>query len=350
MSDSAGERITALIEHAPNARERTVASQWVELTSDQNWTSQRGRVPSVTPTVRPCGPRTNAPPCARSSSFCAMSLLDSAGLLVPAQLDMSILLTTDGITSGLRQQARVVTTISDSWSGLTSAGVSTVWTAESAVMTETTPTLAEPNIPVHKLAAWLTFSLELGADAVGGVVGLISELGVLLRDAATIVVEDAYCVGTGIGQPTGLITALVGTPSVVAPTTAAAFARADVRKLQAALAPRWQSNASWVMSLPTIGAIASFETTAGSQAFPSIDNAPPSLLHRRVVEVWSMRGADEINTAATSPNRIAVYGDCKQFVVVDKLGSTRAFVPHVFDQATGRPSWQRGLILPASYG
>jgi HK97 family phage major capsid protein len=44
-------------------------------------------------------------------------------------------------------------------------------------------------------------------------------------------------------------------------------------------------------------------------------------------------------------NKVIILGDFKRgFIIVDRLGMSTELVPHLFDQATGRPTGQRGLL------
>src|SRR5262249_8362229 len=65
----------------------------------------------------------------------SMSTTDSAGgAMIPLTLDPAVRLTSNGSVNPLRQIARVVTTVTDTWQGVTSAGVTAEWTAEAAEM------------------------------------------------------------------------------------------------------------------------------------------------------------------------------------------------------------------------
>ncbi|WP_433626771.1 phage major capsid protein [Nocardia sp. CA-120079] len=270
----------------------------------------------------------------------AMSSTDTAGgFMVPLTLDPAILLTSSGSVNPLRQISRVVQTSTDSWNGVTSAGVTAEWVAEATEVAEATPTLAQPSIPVYKGDVWCPFSVEIEGDAVG----FMTELGMIMRDAADQLTATAYTTGSGTGQPTGIITALVAasTPIVTGDGTEA-LAASDPYKLQNALAPRWQPNAAWNANLTTLNTLRQFETTNGSLKFPELTGNPPRLLNRTVYENSNMDGA--INAAATEANYLLLYGDFKQFVIVDRLGSTLELVPHLMG-ANRRPTLQRGALL-----
>jgi HK97 family phage major capsid protein len=80
------------------------------------------------------------------------------------------------------------------------------WTAEAAEVADASPTLGSPSIPVYKGDAFVPFSFEVQGDAVN----FMQELGKLLVDGAEQLNATAYTTGTGSGQPTGIITSLVG--------------------------------------------------------------------------------------------------------------------------------------------
>ncbi len=156
--------------------------------------------------------------------------------MVPLTLDPAILLTNAGTINPLRRVSRVVQTVTDNWNGVSSAGVTANWYAEHAEVSDDSPTLAQPTIPVHRGSSFIPFSFKFGMDAPNA----LAELQKLLLDGADRLMSTAYTTGTGTGQPTGIITALAGTASVITPTTAEAFAAADIYKLIEALPPRWQ--------------------------------------------------------------------------------------------------------------
>ncbi|MFV8312163.1 phage major capsid protein [Mycobacteroides chelonae] len=266
----------------------------------------------------------------------AMSTTDSAGgYMIPLTLDPAIMLTSSGSINPLRQISRVVQTATDTWQGVTSAGVSAEWTAEAAEVADASPTLGNPSIPVHKGDAFVPFSFEVQGDAVG----FMSELGKLLTDAAEQQNNTAFTTGSGSGQPKGIITALTGSASQLDTTATATLAAGDIYTLQNALPPRFQAGAQWCASLGILNTLRQFETGSGALKFPSLQDNPPSLLARSVNELSNM------TATTTSGSKIALYGDFRQgFVIVDRIGSTLELVPHLVG-ANRRPTGQRGALL-----
>jgi HK97 family phage major capsid protein len=271
----------------------------------------------------------------------AMSTTDNAGgYMIPLTLDPAVMLTSNGSINPLRQIARVVQTVTDTWQGVTSAGVTAEWVAESTEVADASPTLGSPSIPVYKGDAFVPFSFEVQGDAVN----FMQELGQLLVDGAEQLNATAYTTGSGSGQPKGVITAVAAVGgSVVSPATPETLASADVYSTQNALGPRFQPNAQWCANLAIINNLRQFETTNGALKFPALQENPPMLLGRPMNELSNMDGS--INAAATENNYVLLYGDfARGFVIVDRIGSTLELVPHLFG-SNRRPTGQRGALL-----
>lgn len=268
------------------------------------------------------------------------ALGSAGGFLVPSYLDPAITLTGNGSINPLRQIARVVQTPGAQWQGVTSAGVTSEWTAEAAEMADASPTLTGPNIPVHKGDAFVPFSFELENDAKS----LMDELGKLLADGAEQLNATAYTTGTGVGQPKGIVTALIaaGGSAIVAGSGTEALGAQDFYNLQNALPPRFQANATWAANLMTWNTARQFETTNGAIKFPGLHEVPATLLGRNACELSNMDGV--VNPAATESNHVALYGDFSNFVIVDSIGTRLELVQHLVG-ANRRPTGQRGAVM-----
>ncbi|OBI53465.1 hypothetical protein A5707_11370 [Mycobacterium kyorinense] len=263
----------------------------------------------------------------------------SGGYMVPLTLDPAILLTSSGSINPLRQISRNVTITTDSWNGVSSAGVTAEWIAEATEMADATPTLAQPSIPVHKADAFVPFSFEVEGDALN----FMNELRTLLIDAAEQLTATAFTTGSGSGQPKGIITSIVASgDEVITGTGSEAVAAADIYKVQNALPPRFQPRASWNANLSILNTIRQFETTNGAKAFPELNTTPPMLLSRAVYENSNMDGV--IDATKTESDYVLLYGDFSQFVIVNRVGSTLEMVPHLFGE-NHRPTGQRGALL-----
>jgi HK97 family phage major capsid protein len=266
-----------------------------------------------------------------------MSLTSNAGgYMVPLTLDPSIILTSAGSINPLRRISRVVQTVSNTWQGVSSAGVTAEWKAEAAQAADASPTLANPSVPVYFGDAFVPYSFEVGMDAAS----FEQELGKLLVDAADQLMATAYTTGSGTGQPTGIITALTGTGSEINAATDDAFAKADVYTIQNALPARFSANAQWCANLSIINTMSQFETTNGARLFPELSDG--RLLNRPINELSNMDGT--VTTTGAVSNFVLLYGDFSNFVIVDRIGTTIELVPHLVG-ANMRPTGQRGALM-----
>lgn len=267
----------------------------------------------------------------------AMSLTDSAGgYLVPFQLDPTVIITANGSRNQIRQVARQVVATGDVWNGVSSGAVAWSWDAEASQVSDDATTFAQPTIPVYKAAGFVPISIEALQDEAN----VTQEVARLLAFGRDVLESAAFVTGTGTGQPTGIVTALTGTSSVVSPTTAETFAAADVYKLDAALPSRYRANASWLANRAIYNSVRQFDTNGGAQLWERIGaDVPPMLLGRPALESEDMDAA--FDAAATADNHIAVYGDFSNYVIADRVGMTVEFIQHLTG-ANGRPTGQRG--------
>ncbi|WP_433319163.1 phage major capsid protein [Micromonospora chersina] len=340
LPDHAAEKTTALVERSGLPKDQALAARWVVAAGDELyrsafckmladpirghllWTAQEQAAYQAAANVQ-------------GELSRAASLTDaSGGYMVPLTLDPAIMLTSAGSINPLRQISRVVQTVTDQWQGVSSAGVTAEWKAEAAEAADAAPTLAAPSIPVHFGDAFVPYSFEVGMDARD----FLSELREALVDGADQLQATAYTTGTGSGQPTGIITALTGTSSIVASAGADAFAKGDVYNVQNNLPPRFSARAQWCANIATINLMSQMETSAGARLFPELSNG--RLLNKPINELSNMDGA--IN--ATQENYMLLYGDFRNFVIVDRIGTTLELIPNLVG-ANRRPTGQRGALL-----
>lgn len=271
----------------------------------------------------------------------SMSTVDTlGGYLIPLQIDPAVLISSAGSNNPLREISRVVTTSADTWSGITSAGVTAEWVAEGLQVADASPTLAQPTIPVYKQDAFIPFSFEIAMDGIL----FMDELAKLLTDGLTQLSATAFTTGSGIGMPTGIITALSAgsAPSVVNTAGSGALALSDVYALQNALPARFSAGAEWCAHLGILNNLRQF-VTGSVLAFPGLQNDIPVLLARNAHELSNM------TNVLTHTNYVLVYGNFQNFVIVDRWPSSLELIPNLFG-AAGRPTGQRGAFLWARVG
>lgn len=340
LPDYAAEKATALVERNGRPEEKTLAARWVVTAGDEAYRSAfcklladpvRGHLLWTAQELAAY----QAAAGVQAELSRAMSNTDAnGGFMVPLTLDPAIMLTSAGSINPLRRISRVVQTATDQWQGVTSAGATAEWKAEAAEAADASPTLAPAPIPVHFGDAFVPYSFEVGMDARD----FVNELRTVLVDAADQLQATAYTTGSGSGQPTGIITALTGTSSIVASAGADAFAKGDVYAVQNALPPRFSPRAQWCANIATINLMSQMETTAGARLFPELSDG--RLLNKPINELSNMDGV--IN--ATQENYMLLYGDFRNFVIVDRIGTTLELIPNLVG-ANRRPTGQRGALL-----
>ena len=100
--------------------------------------------------------------------------------------------------------SRVVTITTDAWKGVSSQGTSSAYQAESAVVADGTPTLAQPVIPVYAARGFIPYTIEVGQDYPG----FAEEISTLLGQGYIDLLANNTVVGSGASQPRGIFTAV----------------------------------------------------------------------------------------------------------------------------------------------
>lgn len=268
------------------------------------------------------------------STRAALSLTPAnGGYLVPFTLDPTIILTNNGSANPYRQVATIKTTTTNDWNGVTSAGVSAEWTAEGTEAADASPTVGQLKITPQKADAYLFGSFEVLSDS-----DFAQQLPELLADAKDRIEETAFAVGTGSGQPYGIMTR--GTSQNRAGTAAAGPAAQDVYALMAALPARWRGPGArnvWMANLNTINALRNIPSFTGSTTSIVNDNGPtPTLLGKPLLESTSIVGT------FTTGNKVLAFLDARQYYIVDRVGMSVVYDPIVLGanrRPTGQGAW-----------
>ncbi len=272
----------------------------------------------------------------------AMALSPDAagGYLVPLHLDPAVVLNSNGTSeTNLRQffTNRVIST--DAWNGV--AGSTTAeWIAEAAEVADKAPTLAQPSIPVHKWDVFVPFSVEVGEDALN----FEREMTRVMVDAREQLEASAFINGSGVGQPTGIVTAALATPAnIVATATADTVVAADVFSLKAALPGRYRASASFLANDVIYDRLRQITTGINPDAWVTGDPSGAQRLTGKLMRESSEMDGTITATAGNDP--VLIYGDLSRFYVVDRAGGSRLeLIPHLMG-ANRRPTLQRGFIL-----
>lgn len=270
----------------------------------------------------------------------------NGGYAVPFQLDPTVMLTSAGVRNPIRELARVETIVGKEWQGVTSAGTSVSRGAEAAVAPESNFTLAQPTVRTNRVQGYTVFSLEIDLSWSA----LRSEITRMLVDAKAQE-ENSFITGNGTGvNPGGINGTLSGQD--VETTTQGAFVLADLFKLEEALDARWEDNASYLAHKTVYNKIRQFPTDGSAGSMNNLwtqnlaDGNPRRLLDTPAYRATGMpKLADALagDGDGGADEAIMIYGDFKQFLIVDRIGMTVEMVPTVLDPTTGRPTGQRGV-------
>lgn len=260
----------------------------------------------------------------------------TGGYLVPFYLDPTVFLTNAGSTNPFRQISRVETITTNTWHGVSSAGVTAAWLAESTEAADASPSFVQPSVNTFKGSAYLQASFEVTQDT-----NVVSQIGMMLQDGKDNLEAAAFATGSGTNQPKGVVTAVSAVGGSVIATTGNTYVAADVYNVRGALPPRHRPNASWVANDAILLLTRQFASGTGPQhAFwADFGMATPSqLLGRPVYESSAMDGT----LTGTANDYFLLVGDFKNYLIVDRIGMTVQYEPLVIGtnrRPTGEVGW-----------
>jgi HK97 family phage major capsid protein len=271
----------------------------------------------------------------------------AGGYGIPVLIDPTIILTSGAADAPLLQISRTVTITTDAWKGVSSNGVSWSYDAESATVSDDTPTLVQPSIPVYAARGFIPYSIEVGQDYPG----FADEMAALLSQGFIDLVAKGTMTGSGVACPTGIFTALANAtnnPAHVTVTTVGSLGAVDMRGAWSTLPERFRPRATWVMSPTTEAKVRAFGNGLALSDFTvNLLADGTSVLTGRPVVISDYAPAF---TSTTGAANVAVVGDFQQFLIVQRAGMTVELVQHLFDTSTGRPTGNRGWFAYARHG
>jgi HK97 family phage major capsid protein len=277
----------------------------------------------------------------RTNDAVRASFAESSGatgaFALPLQLDDTIILTNAGAAGPFRRLGRTVVGTSNTWNGVTSAGVTAVWAAEAAPVSDATPAIGQLVVTPYKEAAWITGSLEVIGDT-----NLDRQVPALIADSRTRLEATAFVTGSGTGQPWGVVT------RAASDTTTGALAASHIYALLAALGPRFRvydaARPVFMANIANINVARQIAAFSGANFSIVNDNGDaPRMLGLPFEEASAMSA---INTVGA---KNLLIGDLSQYVIVDRLPTVMIFEPLIFN-ATPLPTGQQGWFYYARVG
>lgn len=260
----------------------------------------------------------------------------NGGYLIPFTLDPTVILTNDSAINPIREISRVVTTVTDNWHGVTSAGVTASYDAEGSEVSDDAPTFGQPTATVVSARAFVPHTIEAEMD----ISNLAGEVAMMFTDAKSRLEATAFTTGTGTGEPEGVVYKIQNTTaSRVTATTNNSFGVPDIYKVIEAVPARHRASSSWMASLPIINLARQFATANNYHAYLTTlgEGSPSRLLNLPLYENSVMD-----STIGTTDDDVLLAGNFSRYLIVDRVGLTVERVPHLFSTANGRPTGQRG--------
>jgi HK97 family phage major capsid protein len=260
------------------------------------------------------------------------------GYAVPFQLDPTIVLTSDGATNPIRSLARVERIVGKEYDLVSSAGVTVTRVAEAAPASDASPTLAQPKVRTERVQGFIPFSVELEGDWSA----LQAEMMRLLTDAKDIEEATSFTTGNGTAPNAGGIIGTLPAGQTIATATTNVLALSDLYALKNALGPRFRSRGQWMANSAIYDLCRGFGTSIANIWAESLQEGTPSRFIGYPVNENSL-----MDSATTTTKKIVLFGDFKQYLIVDQAGMNMELIPQLFQQATagsgvGLPTGQRG--------
>lgn len=243
----------------------------------------------------------------------------NGGYLVPTEFERQIVTALDD-NNVVRTVANVITTSAERKIPVAASHVAAQWTAENGAYTESNPTFAQKSVDAYKETALAKVSIELLQDSMFNVEAyLANEFG----RAFGILEEEAFCVGTGTGQPTGIFkdyssNAPVGGEIKVTTGSVGKIVADDLISLIYALKASYRKNAKFLMKDSTVADIRKLkDPTTGAYLWqPTLQMGQPDKLL-----------GYELLTSAYAPAVAAdalpvAFGDFHSYWIADRSGIT----------------------------
>lgn len=257
----------------------------------------------------------------------------TGGYLVPVEFDRTLVkaLARENV---IRSLAKVITTAAPHRINVALTDVAADWVAESGVFTPSTPTFNQLSLDAFTLRAAALVSEELLQDSMFDLEDYLINNFALAFAAKE---EQAFCVGTGEGQPTGIFTVKGGDVGVT--TAGAADIKADeLIDLTYSLKDGYKRNAAFVLNSATLAGIRKLKDGNGVYMWqPSLQAGEPDRLLGFPVYI-----SQYAPTVAANAYTVA-FGDFQNYWIADRSGRTirRANELHIANLQTGFYAFQR---------
>lgn len=234
------------------------------------------------------------------------------GFLVPEEFERQIVTGLDEFNI-IRSIAKTITTSAERKIPIAATHSSAQWTAENAAYTESNPTFAQKQIDAFKLTDLVKVSTELLQDSMFDLESYIAQE---FARAFGVAEEEAFCVGSGVGQPSGIFTANGGEVGVTAGSPTAITVDNIIDLIHSLKSP-YRRNAVFLMKDVTISALRKLKDNNGAYLWqPSVQAGQPDRLLG-----YPIYTSPYVPVAAAGALPIA-FGDFSNYWIADRMGRT----------------------------
>lgn len=231
------------------------------------------------------------------------------GYLVPSEFN-------DEIQSALeeenviRQMATVISTESEHLIPYVSTKPAATWISEGQTINLTTETFERITLGAHKLGAAITLSNELLADSQ---YDLQAHLTLEFAKSLARKEEEAFLLGDGDGQPTGILTTFAANSDCWKETQSSGLTADDLINLQYSVPRAYRKNACWLVSDETMALIRRLKDSTQNFIWqPSLTESEPArLLGRPIYSSPYMPSPDSGKIAV-------IFGDWEYYVIAER--------------------------------
>ena len=234
------------------------------------------------------------------------------GYLVPEEFENQIVTGLDEANI-VRSLAKVITTSAERKIPIAATHSEAKWTAENSAYTESDPTFEQKTIDAFKLTDLVKVSIELLQDSMFNLESYIANE---FARAFGIAEEQAFCVGSGTGQPTGIFTAKGGNVGVTSAGATAITADEMINLIYTLKSP-YRRNAKFLMNDSTVSMLRKLKDNNGAYLWqPSVQAGEPDKLLG-----YDLYTSPYVPTAAAGALTVA-FGDFNNYWIADRSGRT----------------------------
>jgi HK97 family phage major capsid protein len=245
------------------------------------------------------------------------------GYTVPVEFDRTLVQALADANI-MRTAANVITTAAPRKIAMVTQESTATWVPENGQIPESSVQFGQKTIDAFKLTDMVRISQELLADSMFNLEQfLVREFARALGAAE----EEAFLVGTGNGQPTGLFSATGGADIGVTAASANAITFDDVINLVYSLRVPYRRNASFIANDVTIGALRKLKDSNGQFLWqPSLQAGQPDRLLG-----YPILTSPYVPAIAAGALPLS-FGDYKNYWIADRQGRVLQRLVELFAQ------------------